>query len=237
MDLGRNHNSEDMTQHIEIPHEVPVMTISNAVLFPQAILPLHIFEPRYRTMLSEVLTGNRIFAVASLDTRDDVNEAKEKPYSTAGIGIVRACHTNKDGSSNLVLQGLARIKLDSITTELPYRKARIHPILSEQDASPSDLDTIQAGIIQLVETQIELGAPIPKEVLSFLQTIKDAEGALDISIATLCASGTIKQELLETRGIYARFDRFKRFMLDEIEQLRIDQELKGDLGDDLIGNN
>lgn len=226
-----------MTQHIEIPREVPVMTLSNAVLFPQAILPLHIFEPRYRTMLNEVLAGDRIFAIAALDDSDQDNRADEPPHSIAGIGVVRACHTNEDGTSNLVLQGLARVQLDGITTELPYRKARIHPILSEHDASPGDLNTIQTEIIGLVETQIKLGAPIPKEVLNFLQTIKDPEGALDISIATLCASGEVKQQLLETRGIYARFEHFKHFLQNEIEQLRIDRELKGELGDDSIGNN
>lgn len=226
-----------MQQEIQIPHEVPVMTLSNAVLFPQAILPLHIFEPRYRTMLGEVLAGNRIFAIAALDDSNEANQAQETPHTIAGIGVVRACHTNDDGTSNLVLQGLARVQLDAITTELPYRKARIHPIHSERDASPSDLDTIKAEIIELVESQIALDAPIPKEVLSFLQTIQDSEGMLDISIATLCASGEIKQQLLETRGIYARFEGFKRFMLDEIEQLKLEKELKGGLGDDSVGNN
>ena len=62
-------------------------------------------------MLGEVLAGNRIFAVAALDDTDPENQAQERPHPVAGIGMVRACHTNEDGSSNLVLQGLARVHL------------------------------------------------------------------------------------------------------------------------------
>ena len=49
---------------IEIPTEVPVMALSNAVLFPHSLLPLHIFEPRYRDMLAHSLDGDRMFSVA-----------------------------------------------------------------------------------------------------------------------------------------------------------------------------
>ena len=102
-------------QEIEIPKEVPVMTIGGMVLFPQAVMPLHIFEPRYQEMLGEVLASDRIFAVAALDESNPENKAKEKPYLTAGIGVVRACRTNEDGTSNLVIQGLARVQLETIT--------------------------------------------------------------------------------------------------------------------------
>jgi Lon protease-like protein len=52
---------------IQVPDEVPVMTLPNVAFFPQALLPLEIFEPRYRHMLRDVLATNRIFAVAGLD--------------------------------------------------------------------------------------------------------------------------------------------------------------------------
>ena len=61
-----------MATELEItasPDEVPVMTLPNVVFFPQALLPLHVFEERYREMLADVLASNRLFAVAGLDER------------------------------------------------------------------------------------------------------------------------------------------------------------------------
>ena len=58
-----------MEMEITLPDEVPVMTLAEATLFPQALMPLHIFEPRYRAMLRDVLAGDRLFAVVGLDVR------------------------------------------------------------------------------------------------------------------------------------------------------------------------
>ena len=226
-----------ISQEIEIPREVPVMTLSQTVLFPQAMMPLFIFEPRYREMLSTVLEGDRIFAVAALDERDEDAEVLETPYSIAGVGIVRACKQNPDGTSNLILQGLARVQFENFVCEQPYRRARIQQLMSESDGSEETLGSIQPTLMALVQIQMRLGAEIPQEVFQFLSNIKEPESVLDLAIYTLCPSGSFKQELLETRGILARFGKFERFLRSQIDRMKLDRRLKGGLDEDGIGNN
>ncbi|MGC6505450.1 MAG: LON peptidase substrate-binding domain-containing protein [Coraliomargaritaceae bacterium] len=224
-------------QEIEIPREVPVMTMGGMVLFPQAVMPLHIFEPRYREMLDEVLASDRIFAVAALDESNDGNKDKELPHLIAGIGVVRACRTNEDGTSNLVLQGLARVRLEAITAEQPFRKARIIQIQSEPGAPPNVIASIRDSVLDLIQALIRLGASIPREVPEFLSKVTDPETVLDLSIYSLCPSSGLKQELLETTEILLRYQRFEAFMHSEIERMRIENQLKGELDDDSIGMN
>ena len=226
-----------ISQEIEIPREVPVMTLSQTVLFPQAMMPLFIFEPRYREMLSTVLEEDRIFAVAALDERDEDAEVLETPYSIAGVGVVRACKQNPDGTSNLILQGLARVEFENFVCEEPYRRARIQKLMSESDGSEETLGSIQPTLLALVQIQMRLGAEIPQDVLQFLSNIKEPESVLDLAIYTLCPSGSFKQELLETRGILARFDKFERFLRSQVERLKLDRKLKGGLDEGGIGNN
>ena len=226
-----------ISQEIEIPREVPVMVLSQTVLFPQAMMPLFIFEQRYREMLSNVLEEDRIFAVAALNESEEDAEVLETPYSIAGVGVVRACKQNPDGTSNLILQGLARVEFESFICEEPYRRARIHQVMSESDGSEKTLNSIQPTLLALVQTQMRLGEDIPQELLQFLSNIKDPENVLDLAIYTLCPSGRFKQELLETRGILARFEKFERALRTQIERLKLDHKLKGGLGEDNIGNN
>ena len=226
-----------ISQEIEIPREVPVMTLSQTVLFPQAMMPLFIFEPRYREMLSTVLEGDRIFAVAALDERDEDAEVLETPYSIAGVGVVRACKQNPDGTSNLILQGLARVKFENFVCEEPFRRARIQQLMSESDGSEETLCSIQPTLLALVQIQMRLGAEIPQEVLQFLSNLKEPESVLDLAIYTLCPSGSFKQDLLETRGILARFGKFERFLRSQVDRLKLDRKLKGGLDGDGIGNN
>ena len=226
-----------ISQEIEIPREVPVMTLSQTVLFPQAMMPLFIFEPRYREMLSTVLEGDRIFAVAALDERDENAEVLETPYSIAGVGVVRACKQNPDGTSNLILQGLARVQFENFVCEEPYRRARIQQLISESDGNEETLGSIQPTLLALVQIQMRLGAEIPQEVLQFLSNLKEPESVLDLAIYTLCPSGSFKQDLLETRGILSRFGKFERFLRSQVDRLKLDRKLKGGLEEDGVGNN
>ena len=89
---------------MEIPDRAGVMVLSGACLFPQALLPLFIFEPRYRQMLAASLDGHRMFVIAMARP----GSTRETPLPVAGLGLVRASVENDDGTSNLVVQGLSR---------------------------------------------------------------------------------------------------------------------------------
>ena len=119
-----------MIQNIDIPDEVPFMVLNDAVLFPQSIMPLFIFEPRYKKMLDDVLPSDRMIAVAT-GCEDEKNAAnEEKFHAVAGVGIIRACKQNPDGNLNLILQGISRVKLEEVSSEEPYGTAHIKKIVS-----------------------------------------------------------------------------------------------------------
>src|SRR5256886_16469437 len=93
---------------MKIPSEIPVMTLPNATLFPQALLPLYIFEPRYRQMLADALHSNRMFSVAM----QKPGSTRESPSPVAGLGLIRVWVAHRDGTSHLCLQGVARVELE-----------------------------------------------------------------------------------------------------------------------------
>src|SRR5262245_30213621 len=114
-----------------VPEMVPVMTLPNTVFFPQALLPLHIFEPRYRQMLREVLATNRLFAVACLDQALAAKPGSNEPaHHVATVGIVRACQKSDNDTSNLLLQGISRVEIVGTVREHPYRIISVRPLAS-----------------------------------------------------------------------------------------------------------
>lgn len=213
------------------------MTLGSAVLFPQAMMPLYIFESRYQTMLGDVLEGDRIFAVAALDDNREDGGVLEIPHAVGGVGVVRACRRNDDGTANLILEGLARVAFEGIVSEEPYRRIRIRQLPSEPGASADALAFKRTEVLRLIQAQIRLGAEIPDELATFLDNVGDPESVLDLAIYSLCGSAPLKQELLETRGVMDRFKRFEGFLREEIERLKMEQQLRGELGEDDIGDN
>src|SRR5580692_422491 len=109
---------------MEIPNEAPVMTLPNATLFPRALLPLYIFEPRYRRMLEESLHSHRMMIVAMRKA----GASREVPCSIAGLGVVRVCVQNEDGASHLILEGISRVELIETVRRRPFRVSRFRTL-------------------------------------------------------------------------------------------------------------
>src|SRR6516165_10027815 len=220
---------------MKIPPEVPVMTLPNATLFPQALLPLYIFEPRYRQMLADALHSNRMFSVAM----QRPGNSREVPAPVAGLGLIRVSVGHRDGTSHLILQGIARVELKEAVRYKPYRIQRINPL----ETPPCDnvkVDALVAKVRELLEERIQLGLPFPfpvmspektksaqappsfspKEILSYLDSITDPEQAADLVSCAVLPRAVERQTILETVDVEDRLRRLIHFLLAEIRAKR-----------------
>lgn len=205
---------------MKMPREAPVMTLPNATLFPQALLPLYIFEPRYRQMLADALHSNRMFAVAM----QKPGTSRETPLPIAGLGLIRASVAHRDGTSHLVLQGLARVELESAVRYKPYRISRIKTV----ETPPCDsvaADALLAKVRELLEELVKLGLPLPfpgspqsssGEILNYLDSISDPEQAADLVSCAVLPGAAERQTILETIEVETRLRRLIQFLLAEI---------------------
>src|SRR6267154_6903308 len=220
---------------MKIPREIPVMTLPNATLFPQALLPLYVFEPRYRQMLADALHSNRMFSVAM----QKPGSPRGTPSPVAGLGLIRVSVGHRDGTSHLILQGLARVELEEAVRYKPYRIQRIKPL----QAPPCDnvkVDALVAKLRELLQDRIQLGLPFPfpvmspgqpesspvppsfspKEILNYLDSITDPEQAADLVSCAVLPGAIERQTILETVDVEARLKRLIQFLLYEIKAKR-----------------
>ena len=227
-----------MEMEITLPDEVPVMTLPNVAFFPQALMPLHIFEPRYRQMLHDVLGSNRLFAVAGLNGAQSGEPGQfEPPHRIASVGIVRACQKNSDGTSHLLLQGLCRVEITRIVRDEPYRQIQIRALASEAGATDGENQSLRKELSRLLALKMKLEAAGSAEMAAFLKTVEDPEAFVDIAAFSLCEDARLKQKLLETLDVHNRLELFSRQLRGEIESLKLRRKLQGTLPDDQIPNN
>jgi len=222
----------------DLPTEIPVMTLPNLVFFPQALLPLHIFEPRYRAMLHDVLERNRVFAVAQLDrTPSAANGAAEPPHLVATAGIIRACQKNDDGTADLLLQGLCRVEIVRILNEEPYRLIAIRPLVSVDGGTKAELRKLRNQTAQLFNLKRRLGLPLAEEMTRLVQNVVDPDAFADLSAFALCEDNGFKQRLLETLATKERLQLIARQLRREIALTKLQRRLQGGLPDDRITRN
>lgn len=220
---------------MDFPDRVGVMILGECTFFPEALVPLYIFEPRYRAMLEESLETSRMFCLAM--QRPDSN--RECPCLISGLGLIRASNRNEDGTSNLVLQGLARIRLGKVAHLKPYR-AHYFEVMESQPAE----ETVVAGLVErlldLVDARLHQGSvKVPLAMMNLLSglcpgreslTAADCIDALrrisnpgtlaDMVTMLLFPHPQIRQFILETNQVDLRLSHLVHLLTGEVARLQ-----------------
>lgn len=179
--------------------------LPNMVLFPHVMQPLHIFEPRYRQLLEDALAGDRMITMALLSPgwqRDYEGRPPVDPM--ACLGRITTYHQLEDGTYNLLLLGVRRVRLVSeLMPTKPYREARVevcHDSCSPQDAAATGvlqrqirealmkvlpmLPEAHEQLDQLLGVEVPLG--VLTDVISFMLDIQVAEKQALLTELNVC---------------------------------------------------
>ena len=188
---------------LHIPEICGAMLLPDCTLFPHGGLPLHIFEPRYRQMLQDALEGSCFFAVACLTGEETQNPAEcTAPVGT--VGLIRASREMEDGSSNLLLHGVIRVRFTEWIQDAPYPKARISPLPAVFEPEAQS----EAAIESLREAAESATLKLPEEVRSIVlemsQQIDDPAILADVICQQFLHEPDDRQHMLETESVAAR---------------------------------
>jgi ATP-dependent Lon protease len=136
-----------------------VFPLPNAVLLPGALLPLHIFEPRYRTMVRHCLDTHRAMAIALI--LDGPSDAHDNPpiAQVAGVGVIIEHEELSDGRFNLLLRGEGRVRLSEAPFESPFRRARAELLLDRDEVVATSDATALAALASTFSAEVRAQNP------------------------------------------------------------------------------
>lgn len=202
---------------MDLPEHVPVMVLPDCNLFPHTIMPLFIFEQRYRRMLAEVLESHRMFCMGmKKPAKGQVCGVHD--YST--VGLIRACVRNPDGTSHLLLEGVRRVKFVGWCQSEPYPLAKICPVPT---ARP-DMEK-QAMLLQALQSQCcQLGKThcISEALQQAIQECPCPEKLTDLLSLYVVKDALMQQLLLRTECLVKRTELILRSLnTDEEEEFSL----------------
>jgi Lon protease-like protein len=204
-----------MPSSVTLPKELPVMPLPSAVLFPHALLPLYIFEPRYRKMLEHALQRHRILCVTLIKPSCPDWHAPEDFFHLATAGLIRACVGRADGTSNLILQGLQRVRFTRFEQDKPFPVATIHAVES-QDPTTVETEALGAKVIELYGSLKHDRRQLPAKLDRYLSELRDLEMLADLMASTFVNDPLRRQRLLEERSVNQRLRSLITYLRDEI---------------------
>jgi Lon protease-like protein len=187
--------------------QIPIFPLPDVVLFPHTLLPLHIFEPRYREMVRDCLAGDKRLAMVLLRPGWENDYYGRPPiYPIAGAGEIVRHEELPDGRFNILLRGTMRI---GITAELPanksYRMARARPLPDfYPDANPKALaDRIEClKVFYLrIHSEVQKGQG---EIAKIFSGVKDPGIIVDRIASAAIADAETRQRVLEAVEVASR---------------------------------
>ena len=181
-----------------------IFPLAEVVLFPSTLMPLHIFEPRYRTMVRDALEQDRPIAMATTlpDEVDTYDRPVVRPY--VGVGKLVDWDELPDGRYLIVLEGQIRARIvDEYAPERPYRLVRAVPVPDEPGDPQATEDAISA-IRALVLTMRSVNPRLANFVSEELEKYPDPADFSNRLAAMLGGNTEAQYRLLETIRISDR---------------------------------
>ena len=200
------------------PSAVPLFPLPNVVLFPRAILPLHIFEERYKTMTADALEGDRVIAMSLL------RPGWEKCYYGAPpiepvvcAGRILSHEKLPDGKYNFLLQGLARGRVVEEDRSRPYRVSRLE-LLPEADVMEIDLENERHRLTCMLSEGICANLPVVRQFRQMLNSTMPTAEIADLLAFNFIDDVHVKQSLLAETDPRRRLERLVP-ILDELRPI------------------
>jgi uncharacterized protein len=212
----------DWNGHDRCP-AVPLFPLPNIVLFPRAVLPLHIFEERYRLMTAGALTGRRLIAMALLKPgweRDYYSRPQIEPVVC--VGQILTHEQLPDGKYNLLLQGIGRAKITAETEDrdLLYRTADLDPLV-ESSTMEIDLTQQRQKLIAVFDERLRGLGGLGRQFQQMLSSPMPTADIADLAAFNLLEDIPLKQSLLAETDVVRRVDQ----LIAAIEKIELAKPL------------
>ncbi|MEN3939991.1 LON peptidase substrate-binding domain-containing protein [Prosthecobacter sp. SYSU 5D2] len=196
-----------------LPDTMPVMVLGDCYLFPGCLLPLFIFEERYRLMLAEALRTDRMFCIGTrVRNADDRYEIL--PVSTAGL--IRACKKQDDGTSHVMLQGIRRIRFNDYKQEKPFVMANIEPMPTVIETETGYINELKDRALDLLPDANSCAGEAMRNLRTALLKIECPDLVCDILAYHFIRRAPAQQSLLVEPVLEKRYD----ILIAELEKLQ-----------------
>jgi Lon protease-like protein len=200
---------------------LPIFPLPDLVLFPHTLLPLHIFEPRYRAMIADCLARDRRLVIAGLRPGYEPDYYGRPPvFAVAGVGRIVQCERLASGRFNLILRGEGRVRIErELPTDTLYRlveATELAEVGADRDTVPALLDLIKRTCRRILQV-VKRATPEMEATLAEAT----APGMLcDQVAAAVIPTPAARQALLEEVDVERRLRRLLEELSSLLKQLK-----------------
>ena len=208
----------------QLPSELPVLPLRGLVLFPMAVVPINVGQERSVRLVDEVMRGDRTF-VALAQSNDQAQPATPDDLHRVGTAaVVRQLQRTPDGTLQLIIQGLQRVRVTSFVATEPYLRATIEP-LADRVETGIEMDALLRVTKERVVDLAERSEQIPTELGRALARFEDPLQLGYLLATTVPLEAEVRQQLLEMDSVAARLRKLLEELQRQIAVLDLEEQI------------
>lgn len=242
---------------VEFGAELPILPVKDMVVYPHVVAPLLVGEPQHVKLIDDALTGDRIIGITGIRAGvEEDNPSTDQLYDVGTAVTVARMFKLPDGKTQLLVQGIARIRIVEYVSEDPYRRAKVErlrdilprpsvggapepELILPDDVQSTETKTIRIdglarNALNLFQKIVQLTPNLPDEIFVAAMNVDGPNDLADFLGANINLDYAQKQQLLEELDVEERLKKLTMFLNREIEVLevgsRIQDEVQSELG-------
>ena len=217
---------------------MPVLPLRDTVLFPQAFMPLAVARESSVKLIDEAVASGQTIAVFAQREAGEDEPGQKDLHEIGTASQIHKMFKLPDGSLRIIVQGLARVRLDEITATRPYLRGKATEapeILKDEDRL--EIDALQRNIKANFQQIVSLSPLMSDDLQALASNITDPGRLADFIASGLGTIATeTKQEVLQTLDVRARLDLLNRLLIKELEVLELGSKIQSQVQSE-VGKN
>ena len=211
-----------------IPPELPILPLRDTVLFPNSFMPLAVAREASVRLIDDAIVGGKLVGIFTQRDASVEEPGQEDLYQIGTATHVHKMFKLPDGSLRLIVQGLARVRLDRVISARPYLRAEVSPAVETTgDEDHLEIDALERNIKSNFQHVISLSPLLSDDLQSLTANISDPGKLADFIASSLTTITTLaKQEVLQALNVRGRMDHLNRVLIKELEVLELGSKIQ-----------
>ena len=217
---------------LTFPATLPVLPLKETVVFPESVTPLAIGQERSIKLVEEVVSGNRMLALVTVENEEAEHPGWEDLY---GVGTAAAIHKMikvPDGTLRILVQGIQRIRLERRVQDEPYLIGEFEELADVVVETP-ELEALTRNVQNLFARVIGLVPYLPEELQLAAANVEDPSALCNLVASTLRLKTEEKQNLLELVDVEARLRRVSAILSRELEVFELGSKIQSQVQEEM----
>jgi ATP-dependent Lon protease len=221
-----SHQDHQSVESLPLPDILPVLPLKNVVVFPYVILPLSVGREKSLLAVDRALSEDRMVMLAPQRNPSDADPDEAGLYRMGTAALIMRMLKLPDGRIRILVQGVARARLERVSQTEPFLQARIRrveePLVSDRSL---ELEALIRGVKEGLERVVNLGKGISPEVVVIAANLDDPGRLADLAASNLSLERNQAYEILGTLDPVERLKRVNEALVKEIQLLNMQQEI------------